>query len=272
MLTSVVLESSVPMTLNVGDVDPDDLVVIKSISGLSPADVTLFTGDFARDGGYYQGRRAVKRNPVFNLKLNADYASDIEISDIRESLYRQFYEPQSMTDGLQVRLVDDRKPDRYFIGYTEGWVGEIFDQSPSAQISMICVDPMLKSVANTTGANPAGWVSVPIDYEGSADTGIDVTIKVTSVVNQVVLENNGVLMKISKPTNFAVNDIIEINTVIGSRAITLNGVDIMGSLTGDSGWVMLTQAANTLNAYGLVAADGKAVVTAYSYRASWWGV
>lgn len=272
MLTHVILQTANPMTFNIDAVDPDEIIVLKSISGLSPADVTLFTGEFAKNGGYYQGRRVSKRNPVFNLKLNPDYANDVEVSDIREMLYRQFLEPQAESDGVQVLLKDDRKPDRYFIAYTENFPADIFAEKPTAQISTICVDPMLKSALETIGTNPTGWVSVPVAYDGSADTGIEVTMKVAAAGTQMTLENNGREMKLVKGTPFAIDDLIYINTKQGERQITLNGVDVMALLTGDSSWITLNQAGNTLQAYGTIPADGDVVVTDYAYRSEWWGV
>lgn len=272
MLTQVVLQTANPMTFEIAAADPDEIIILKSISGLSPADVTLFTGDFSKNGGYYQGRRVGTRNPVFNLKLNPDYENDIEVSDIREMLYRQFLEPQPNSDGVQVLLVDDRKPDRYFIGFTEKFPADIFEQSTKAQISMLCVDPMLKSALETTDSNPTGWVSVPVAYDGSADTGIEVTMKVAVADTQMTLENNGMEMKLVKATDFAVDDVIYINTKQGERQITLNGVDVMALLTGDSTWITLNQSGNTLQAYGTVPSDGFAVVTDYTYRSEWWGV
>ena len=272
MLERVTLQTANPMTFEIAAADPDEIIILQSISGLSPADVTLFTGDFAKNGGYYQGRRVSQRNPIFNLKLNPDYVNDIEVSDIREMLYRQFLEPTASGDGVQVLLEDDRKPDRYFICYTEKFPTDIFDAKPKASISTLCVDPMLKSAAETTDSNPSGWVSVPVAYDGSADTGIEVTMKVAVAGTQMTLENNGQLMKLVKGTNFAVNDIIYINTKQGERQITLNGADVMALLTADSTWITLNQAGNTLQAYGTVAADGSAVVTDYTYRSEWWGV
>lgn len=272
MLTQVILQSSTPMTLDIDNADPDEVLILTSISGLSPADLTLFTGDFARDGGYYQGRRATKRNPVFNFKINPDYLLDVSVSDVRESLYRTFLEPQALTDGLQVTLKDDRKPDRYFICYTEKWNGEIFEKSPKAAISTVCVDPYLRSVLETNEVNAGGWVSVPFTYDGSADTGIEVTIKVQAITDQVVLSINGQLMTLSKPDNFAVDDIIVINTSTGSRQITLNGTDVMALLTASSKWLTLNTSAITLSTYGTVAADGDAVITEYTFRSAWWGV
>lgn len=272
MLQQAILQSASPMTLDIASADPNEVLILTSISGLSPADLTLFTGDFARTGGYYQGRRVTKRNPVFNFKLNPDYVNDIDVSDVREGLYSVFLEPQALTDGLQVTLKDNKKPDRYFIGYTETFPADIFTDKPTAQISMLCVDPYLRSVTPVLVNIPAGVVSTPFDYEGSADTGFQATIKVATAGTQVVLDLNGQTMVLNKPTNFAVNDLITINTLEGSRSIKLNGVDVMAYLSGASKWLQLTKKANVLKAYGTASGDGKAVITSYGYRAAWWGV
>lgn len=261
MLQQVILHTTTPVTLDIDQVDPGELIVIKSISGLDPADVTLFTGDFARDGGYYQGRRSGQRNPVFNLKLNPDYANDVEVSDIREMLYSWFFEPTQGNDGLQVTLKDDRKPDRYFIGFTEKLPADIFAKDTSAQVSMICVDPFLKSV-DEVSVDDAGLVSFNIDYEGSARTGLELTM-VSDGSDTVTIDINGVEMELNHA--FDASDEIYLNTVIGSRAIRQNGSDIMASLVSGPQWLQLEKGTNSVVVSG-------AAVTNYTYRAAWWGI
>jgi len=275
MLQSVVLETANPMTLKIGDADPDELLVLTSISGLEPADVTLFTGDFARDGGYYQGRRVGQRNPVFNFKINPNYKENIDASDARTLLYRQFLDPLPDSDAVQVRLIDDRNPDRYLICYTEKFPADIFVQKPTAQISTLCVDPYLKSVDPTTGiSGGGGWVNVPINYDGTADTGISFAGAATSPTPRITIENNGVKMILEKPGGFdpsVDNEEFEISTTIGNRYIFFDGVDRMAYLQ-DASWVYLTQASNNLRIYGTVPGDGKATITSYQYRSAWWGI
>lgn len=270
MLEQVVIQSSTPTTLNVSNVDPEEILLIKSITGLSPKGLTLFTGEFARDGGYYQGRRAGKRNPVFTFKLNPNYAEDIEVSDIRELLYKMFLEPQVGSDAVQVLLVDDRKPDRYFIGYTEDIDTDMWASDNQAMVSMICTDPYLRSADPTSDSDVTGWLSVPLTYDGSAATGFVVQLKVTTANTQVTLDLNGNLMVLTG--TFALNDIIDISTVEGDRYIRKNGVDIMGSLSAASKWLQLDAVANTLQTYSTVVADAKVRVMSYSYRSAWWGI
>lgn len=270
MLQQVILETANPMTLEIGDVDPDEILILASISGLSPTDVTLFTGDYARSGGYYQGRRTGMRNPVFNFKLNEDYANNIDISDVRDILYRQFLEPQPDGDAVQVRLVDDRRPDRYMLCYTEKFPTEIFAKEPRAQISTISTDPYLFSVDETVASNPGGWLTVPVAYDGSADTGLQLTIRVIGATDTVIIENGTQQMILEG--SFVADDVITIDTILGSRSIKLNDVDVMAALVAGSDWIYLTQASNSVRIYGEVPSDGLAVVTEVRYRSEWWGI
>lgn len=272
MLQSIVLETANPMLLKIGEADPDELLCLTSVSGLDPADVVLFTGEFAKEGGYYQGRRTAQRNPVFNFKINPDYKNDIDASDARALLYRQFLDPMPESDAVQVRLIDDRNPDRYLFCYAEKFPAEIFSKKPTAQISTVCVDAYLKSVVETTATNPGGWLTLPLTYDGTADTGIKLTIKVRAITSQIIVENNGSIMKLVRSTPFAVGDTIDIDTIQGERSIKLNGIDVMVLLDATSSWIYLTQASNTLRVYGAAYSDGKASITSYSYRSSWWGI
>lgn len=274
MLQKVVLETSTPMTLDIESVDPDEILVLESISGLDPAKMTLFTGDFAGDGGYYQGRRINKRNPVFNFRINPDYINDIDASQIRKMLYTMFLDPSAASDSVQVRLVDDKEVDRYFICYAEDFQADIFAAKPKAQVSTICVDPWIKSVAQVSVNDATGFVSTPFAYEGTADAGIEVTLKVKTATPTINVKVNTQTMTLTIPGggNYAVNDIIYINTNTGSRAIKRNGVDVMAHLSAASTWLKLNQPAITLANDGGVAGDGKVGITNYTYRANWWGI
>lgn len=277
MLTQVVIQSSSPTTLNVEDIDPDEILILKNITGLSAKGLTLFTGDFARDGGYYQGRRAGKRNPVFTFKLNPNYAIDIEVSDIRELLYKMFLQPQVGSDAVQVLLKDDRKPDRYLIGYTEDIDTEMWSKEQSAMVSMICTDPYLRSAALTSFVDASGVISTPFTYDGSATTGLKFQIKVATANQNIFVKINNDIMQLQHPTTYAVNDIIDVDTSVGSRSIKLTRsavtTDVMAHLqTSGVPWLQLKEAANTISTYGTTAADGKTKIMSYSYRSAWWGI
>src|SRR5690606_37209960 len=124
-------------------------------------------------------------NPVFNFKINPDYANDVAVSDVREMLYRMFMEPTATSDAVQILLKDDRKPDRYFKGYTEAIESDIFVKEMTAQVSMLTTDPYLRSAVETTDSNAGGWFELPLTYEGSADTGLEMTFAILSPITSM---------------------------------------------------------------------------------------
>lgn len=270
MLDTVVVESANPLTLHITDVDPSEMLVVKNISGLTSAKVGLLTGDYSGEGSYYQGRRGERRTPVITLKMNPDYRNDFEVSDIRELLYRTFYEPQPGSDGVKVVLKDDRKPDRYFIGYTEDINTDQFSKSREVQIPMVCMDSYLASYAETSGTDAVGWSSLPVTYDGSARTGLAMTLRVGVATDVLTVDLNGKTMVLNR--SFSVGDVVTINTQKGQRAIQVSGVDIMAALTPDSVWHQLDRPNNTFKIYGSVEGDGGAVMTAYNFRSMWWGI
>lgn len=270
MLTEAIVQSSTPMSFKIEDLVDDEILILTSISNLTSVKVNQFMGEFAREGGYYQGRRAQPRNPVMNFKLNPNYELDIEVSDIRELLYRTFMEPQRDSDSVQVLLKDDRKPDRYFIGYTESIETDQWEKEQTAAISLMTTDAYLRSAALTEALTDVGWFSTPLVYEGSADTGLTVTIQVISATASIHLYNGIDFMIFEGP--FAPGDILEVNTMQGSRAILLNGFDAMSSLTAASQWIQVKEQSNVLRIWGVTEGDGKAVIKSYSYRAAWWGI
>lgn len=276
MLTHIVITSGEydpdPMTLYIDGVEPDERVILKSISGLTPGNITLYTGDFARAGSYYQGRRPGKRNPVLTLKLNPDYVNDVDISEIRSDLYHRFLEKGLETgdDGVLVILYDDKAPTRVFVGYTEVLDPEMFSKSTDTQVSLIATEPYLLARDLESFYSASGLLQTTIDYQGGAKAGIHLELRVKNNTSQANIELGPYKMVLNR--NFVTGDLITIRTIEGQRYIRVNGVDVMAALTGASRWLTLHVGDNFLKTYGTVSGDGKIVVERYNYRATWWGV
>lgn len=278
MLTKVIAQTSTPVEFNVTNVDPNEILILKSISGLTQAGATLYTGEFAGEGGYYQGRRAKQRFPVLNFKINPNYKEDIDAEDIRDILYRTFMEPQANADGVQVGVFTTKKPELYFVGYTEDIDVPLFERELTASVSMSCTDPYLRSAEEKLVESDGGWLSNPIVYDGTADTGFEVYIKIMIDTPELTLENNGVQMRLVE--NFIAGQTVRISTAQGSRAIQVgyrdsngvfSGTDIMAALQGPN-WLKLTSLTNVLSVFGQTPGDGKALLTLYRYRSAWWGI
>lgn len=272
MLTEAIIQTSTPTSLKIEGAGQDDLLILESISNLSRVQNSLYLGEFAREGGYYQGRRRQQLNPVFNFRIQPDYARDIVASDIREMLYDMFLEPSRNSDMVTVHLKDDRKPTRLFTGYTETIESEIFAKELRAQVSLLTTDNYLRSVTEFTQSSTSGWFNAPINYEGSAETGFSMDIKVLANTARINIIGPNETMVLEGP--WVTNQVITVNTQEGFRTIFVKpaNVEDLGSMTAASRWINLRKGANTISVYGTAAGDGKVAIMKYSYRAAWWGV
>lgn len=271
MLSEVILNSITPMSLKILNPEPGALVQVKSISGLSPTDFTLFTGSYSTQGGYYQGRRVGSRNLVFQLRLKPDYRNGISVSDIRDLLQEQFITPYPGGHLLQFIFVDPQKPNRVITGVLEKFESDPFAKDTSVSISVICPDPFIRAQVPTILLNAGGWVTTVVSYEGQAPTGAIFTIKMVSN------SSTGMSVRIGDEAlrlnrNLSTNQIITISTVEGDRWVKVDGVDVMNSLTSTSKWTQLYPNDNSVTTWGIYPGDGRSVITKIEYSALWWGV
>lgn len=271
MLTEAIIQTSTPTSLKLDGVSQDEILILESISGLSDVKVNLFTGEYASEGSYYQGRRAEPRAPIFNFRIQPNYEQNIMPNQIREMIYRMFLEPQRDSDQVQILLKDDELPDRYMIAYTETINADPFVKQMKAQVGMQTVDAYLRSAELTLETNPAGWYRKPLNYEGSADAGIVLTAEVRAETTPYVtfaLDDEAMILE----GPFKRGDSIIISTVKKDRYVVVNYEDRMDSLPPTSPWLTLKTNSTVLKAYGADEHDGAVAITEYSYRAAWWGI
>lgn len=270
-----------PVTFDILDVDPNEILVVKSISGLDAPKITLFTGDYAGNGGYYQGRRFDQRNPVFTFKINPQYSygdplvGDLSVSQVRRMLYNWFLNPTPGMNQLRVTLETDQLPDLYFDGSVESIDTDLWEREQTAMVSMLALDPFLKSVAADTWSGSVNSINVP--YVGDVATGIEATFTMgpNTYLNFRMsgTDRPTQLMTLHHPTSeFNPGDQVYINTIEGQRAIKLNGVDKMSMLDTDV-WPELEQGNNFLEVWGdSPSFTLNSKLNAYSFRCSWWGI
>lgn len=263
------------LSLPIAGATPKSSLLVQKITGFDPPDLTLFIGDYSRDGGNYQGRRAGNRNPVFLLKLNPDPTLGETVSSQREMLYKAFYNPLPEADFVKFNLHDDAGRVLYAVGYAEKFECDIFSGDTVAQISVICPDPYIRDNEETVLSNDPGWTTVPFTYAGTAKTGFVTTIQINIATPALTLENNGKTMVLERA--FAVDDVVEICTVRGSRSlyVTPDGggpTSIIASLTPESQWLELSAQANTMKVYGETTGDLVAAIRELRYTQAYWGV
>lgn len=271
MLTHVDMTGiAVPRTFTLGGVDPDDTIILKSISGLTPSDVTLFTGDFAGNGGYYQGRRVPGRNPVFTFKLNPDFNATTgrSVSSLRRELYDMFYEPTYYDEGLDVDIFDDEIGQVSMKIFADKTQADMFSQDTSVQISTQCMDPFL--MGPQVSAFP-GAISVPITYNATAPSGFDsIGLSAGSNGTQFTVDILGKVMHWVGA--IASGDFFSIGTQEGNLFLKKNGVDALGGLSATSDWLTLAKGGGTLRTYGDAVGDGKMSIASYTYTPKYWGL
>lgn len=289
MLTGIQVMGAAPQTFPIEGVDPDAVLVLKSISGLTSALAGVQLGEYARAGGYYQGRRPPQRNVVLTFKINPDYAGNVEVSDVRETLYRMFMEPydsgavQSIwsegSDGVRVHLNDDRRPQRYFVGYCESIEVDHFETPTiKATVSLLVPDPWLKSVVDkfyeANNGLPSGNVyNFDFAYAGSADTGFYAQLRTVAATPRVTLELNGAKMIVDKASgNWTAGTLITFDTRDGLRAVKVNSVDSMALLSPESRFLQIGRSASNMKAYGTYYGDVAVKLEQLSYTDKWWGV
>lgn len=283
MLSRVVVQSENPFYLEIENAKPDDSIILDRIEGLDPPDIDLFVGDYARDGGFYSGRRVGKRNPVFYFTLNPNYSQGETVSGLRELLYRAFIDPLVVGDAVRVELQDTSRPTRYFTGYAEKIESAIFAKETEMVVSMLCPNPYLydttESIVNSGGAS-----TVPFEYSGTAETGLEIKVDMSAGSDALTLQLNDIWFMTLNYT-FLGGDTVYINTRRGERKIeaTRDGVttDIYYTLSAESRWLELHRLAttelnptgeNTLKVYGETPADTVANIRQIKSRAAWWAI
>lgn len=276
-------------------------LLVRKVAGLSPPDVDLFIGDYARDGGTFQGRRVGNRNVVMTIDLNPNPALGETVSGLRELLYKVFIDPLVNADFVELLLHDEAGNIRNLAGYTEKFETDIFDIETLVQISMICPDPYIRDLDETSLRPSSGtWVSIPFTYGGTAEAGFEVEILIADATPSITLKNNGQGMLIT--SSLAANDVVYVNTNRGYRDIrratqsavlamksanpfgTPTGIiwkklvdagsttPLISSLSPTSRWLELHSQSNTMNVHGATPSSLVAGIQQLSYRASYWGV
>ena len=289
MLTKIDVDSENAFFLPILGVTPKDSLLIRQVTGLNSADINLFIGDYARDGGIYQGRRVGNRNIVLTIDLNPNPALGETVSGLRELLYKAFLDPQVDADYIKLAFHDDTGNVRYLVGYTEKIETDIFSPETTVQISIICPDPYLRDEVETTLENTPGWITVPpFTYQGTADTGFEVEIVINTATPTLTLSNNSVTDTTTDPLynqgrmiitrDFVVGDSVYINTNRGSRDIILtpsgggDPISLIGGLSPLSPWLELHSQSNVMKVAGATPTSVVAAITSLKYRPAYWGI
>lgn len=294
MLTRLDIGESNPtpmLSFDLVTATPDTPMKLKSVSGLTSTSVGLFLGEFAREGGYYQGRRANRRNIVFQIELCADYKNGgLSVDAQREKIYKAFHAPNYNSsggnvyqDGPTLIIHDDRVQARQVRLYAENIEQELFSRETVVQVSCLTLGPYLEALIPDLYLHP----TAPNPYQGSAEAGFQMEFSVlTDSPDRIRVEDptQGRAMIFEKPTGsgaFAPGDRIKFDTVPGRYRVqykangTSTWVDKLSYLRPESRWLVLRpDSANSFTISGSYddVPRGTFRRESMGWVANWWGI
>lgn len=261
-------------------------LALTSISGLSSASVRLQIGEFAEGSSYYQGFRNEARNLVLTFRL-ANVRGD-NVSNIRQQLHELMFQGRSSgAAGVDLTITDSDLGTLTTTMYTEKFEHELFSSSGNITVIANTVDPYLYSTEATTTPDGTSYVSVPISYSGTAQTGFLAAITVNGMNDTVTLEkesSDGSIRRLVLQWPFSTDDMLVVSTRDRQRFVYLNpllsgpsyedpeGQDIAAALTQASEFFKVDGATSHIRAYGGWPEDGGATINMLTYNDAYWGI
>lgn len=231
---------------------------IEDIGGLGPVKATIVSASFAgQDGAQFQNSRREERNIILQLGLEPDYTT-VSARDLRLNLYN-FFMTKSRVD---LRFYDSDDLVVNITGWIESCIPAIFSDQPGVEVSILCLDSDFveldaielewETSSNTT--DEIGKLLIP--YLGTVETGIQLVMNVDRPMTEFTIYHqtpNDSLASTDIAASFINGDIITLNTVVGSKSLTLTRSGSVTSLlyakSPQSGWVELVRGDNYIRVY-----------------------
>lgn len=253
MISQVEVRSSLGQLLTLELESTEDGLVVQSIDGLDPVQATLVSSSFAAfDGAQYQSARRETRNILITLGLDPDYVTT-SVRDLRNQLYR-FFMPKSQV-GLRFFL-DDLTVE--IQGRVESFESVLFSSEPKVVISIVCFDPDFVELepVEVEGDTVDDLTETLITYDGSVEVGIKLTLEVDRTLEEFTIYARAG-DDVTRSADFAIDleadDILVVNTVTGSKAVTLTRASVSSSvlygMSPQSNWIELFPGDNYIRVY-----------------------
>lgn len=282
---------------------------VAKVEGLGPPQATINGQEMAAtDGMFYSSSRASTRQIIFTLEFKArtrdSKYGELSIEECRHLCYRYF----PLKKKITIIVYTDSQT-LYTTGYVESNEPEIFSSQEYATISVLCPDPWFYEYDKTTSTRISRVIPLfefpfsnesltepllemsslleepraTLDYEGTVDTGVIITVHATGVCRNIVIYNVDTREQLTIDTDkiasitgkaFGKDDDIIVSTVRGDRYCKLlrNGVyiNIIGALSRDSDWLQIS---NGPNVFTYSAAVGSTKMTVdFEYQNAYMGV
>ena len=266
MLTTVEVRTTAGTLLTLPLEDAANGLIITDIDGLGPVKATIVSSAFAkRDGTQFQSARREERNITMRIRLEPDYSVD-SVQDLRERVY-DFFMTKSQ---VSLRFINSNDLEVDISGRVETCEPAIFSKEPEMNISILCFDIDFVDITpvEISGETTEDLDEITVNYVGNADTGIIFVLNVDRTLDDFTIYHrppDGVIRTLDFAASLLTGDVVTINTISGSRSVTLtrSGVDssLLYGISPQSNWLALTKGANYIRVF----ADGDEIPYEITY-------
>lgn len=263
LLSAVDVTNSRGSVLSLPLEDPSAGFVVRNIDGLEPVKATLVSSSFANlDGEQYHSSRREARDIKLTLGLEPDYAT-MSVKDLRDQLY-SFFMPKTPAT-LTFKMFDKFTVDLFkqwlnvnIEGRIEDFVGPLFVQDPTIDISLRCFNPDFvdPTVVEFDGMTVSGLTESILTYDGNVDTGVVFSISPDRALTEFTIylrSADQVLRTVYISYPLLAGDVLEISSVVGSKYVQLTRGGVQSSVlwaqSPQSAWVELQPGDNNIRVY-----------------------
>jgi Phage tail protein. len=265
MLTKVEVSTTQGQTLVLPLEYTDNGYLIQEIEGLDPVKAVIASASFAnQDGEQFQSSRREARNIIIKLGLEKGAAGSVR--DLRTRLYAIFM-PKAT---VRLRFFSDDEPEVEIYAKVESCFAPLFVQEPIATISLLCHQPdfYIPTPVVISGETVSGITEFQVNYEGSVETGIKLTLLLTRDLNSFTIyhrssDNSLNTLEFKEPV--LLGDMLVISTISGDKGATLTRAgsikSVLYGITPVSNWINLFPGTNHIRVH----ADGAAIPFSIDY-------
>lgn len=254
--------------------------VSRTIDGLGPTEANVNVAQDTAGAGIYLGRRPSLREVVCNIHMNPDYTIGENPQSLRERLY--FLRPITPDGSLLLKLMWQGAEVVRTAVYIKRIEVSPFTKDNIIQLVLAALRDTLEAPEDVVLTNPNFDKTNPIlPNIGSAPTGFHATLKFTGSMFRIGFSQNGTNKHFSVArqfldNQFVANDILEIDTRIGSRGVWLTRAGVKTSLLGfmdsQSTWLTLDPAETALTLMKRPEDSANFNWTSFRYRPQYLGV
>lgn len=253
--------------------DVSEGYIIQEIDGLTPVKATIVSSSFAQmDGEQYQSARREKRNIVMKLDLEPDY-TDQTVWGLRQRLY-EFFMPKS---NVNLRFFVAGVPPVDISGRVESFDSDLWSAEPTVSLSILCFNPDFYDPTPVVvpGVTVADDSTMPIEYEGTVETGIKFSLAVNRTISGFTIYHtppSDELRSLAFAYPLLNGDVVEISTIRGSKYATLIragvGTSVLYGISPYANWIELEPGTNQIR----VLVSGAAIPYTIEYTKKYGGL